>query len=118
MDLLENLLQGGHGDTVRQLAGQFGLNEGQIGSAVGALMPALQSGATHEDAAVEAASTTGLDSGLLMQLAPLLSSFLGGQQSSGGGGLMDAVTSVLDQDKDGSAIDDVLGMAQRFMQKE
>lgn len=117
MDLLENMLQGGGGDVVRQLAGQFGLDEGQVSSAVGALLPALQGGAGHEEAAAQAAASTGLDSGLLQQLAPLLGSFLGGQQS-GEGGLLGTVTSMLDQDKDGSALDDVLGMAQKFMQKE
>ncbi|QOY85910.1 DUF937 domain-containing protein [Paludibaculum fermentans] len=118
MDLLENMLQGGGGDVVRQLAGQFGLDESQVSSAVGALLPALQGGAAHEEAAAQAAASTGLDSGLLQQLAPLLSSFLGGQQGGQGGGLLDTVTSMLDRDKDGSALDDVLGMAQKFMQKE
>lgn len=118
MDLLENLLQGGNGDLVRQLAGQFGLDQSQLGSAVGALLPALQSGAAHDEAAAMAATSSGLDQGLLQQLAPLLGSFLSGQGGTGGGGLMDTVTSMLDQDKDGSAIDDVLGMAQKFMQKE
>ncbi|MBN9661620.1 MAG: hypothetical protein J0H49_25715 [Acidobacteria bacterium] len=117
MDLLENMLQGGGGDLVRQLAGQFGLDEGQVSSAVGALLPALQGGAGHEEAAAQAAASTGLDSGLLQQLAPMLGAFLGGQQT-GEGGLLGAVTSMLDQDKDGSALDDVLGMAQKFMQKE
>lgn len=118
MDLLENLLQGGGGDMVRQLAGQFGLDEGQVSSAVGALLPALQGGAGHEEAAAQAAASTGLDSGLLQQLAPLLSSFLGGQQSVDGGGLLGTVSSMLDHNHDGSALDDVLGMAQKFMQKE
>jgi hypothetical protein len=117
MDLLENMLQGGGGDVVRQLAGQFGLDEGQVSSAVGALLPALQGGVGHEEAAAQAAASTGLDSGLLQQLAPLLGAFLGGQQTSEGG-LLGTVTSMLDQDKDGSALDDVLGMAQKLMQKE
>ena len=46
-------------------------------------------------------------------LGDLLGGLLGGggsAQSSGGGGLMDMVTGLLDKDKDGSALDDILGM--------
>lgn len=37
-------------------------------------------------------------------------------QNSGGGGLMDMVTGLLDKDKDGSALDDILGMFTRTQQ--
>ena len=46
-------------------------------------------------------------------LGDLLGGLLGGggsAQSSGGGGLMDMVNGLLDKDKDGSALDDILGM--------
>jgi hypothetical protein len=46
-------------------------------------------------------------------LGDLLGGLLGGggsAQSNGGSGLMDMVTGLLDKDKDGSALDDILGM--------
>ena len=38
----------------------------------------------------------------------------GGKQQQGGGGAMDMLGSLLDSDKDGSALDDILGMAKKF----
>ena len=71
-----------------------------------------------------AAATTGLDDGLLKKMLPVLASMVMGSMSkqatagnmAGGnaaaGGLR---TQLLDSDKDGSVIDDILGMAGRFM---
>lgn len=44
MNLLETLLQAQGGSAVKQLAGQFGVNENQAASAVSALLPALSGG--------------------------------------------------------------------------
>lgn len=76
-----------------------------------------------------ASAQTGLDSGLLRQMLPLVASLLMGglsqQASSGGylgaqaqqpaGGLLGMLTPLLDQNRDGSPLDDILGMAARFL---
>jgi hypothetical protein len=110
MDFLNDLLQGQNGDMVRQLTEKFGIDEGQAGSAITALVSALQGGSDHAGAVEQAAGATGLDAGLLGQLAPLVSGLLSGQ---GGGGLL----GMLDANKDGSVVDDVMGMAQKFLDK-
>ena len=43
-------------------------------------------------------------------LGDLLGGMLGGGSAQNGGGLLDMVTGFLDKDKDGSALDDILGM--------
>lgn len=40
-----------------------------------------------------------------------------GQQAQSGGGLMDMLTPMLDRNRDGSAMDDILGMAAQFLQR-
>lgn len=40
-----------------------------------------------------------------------------GRQAQPGGGLMDMLTPMLDRNRDGSAMDDILGMAARFLQR-
>lgn len=74
--------------------------------------------------ASHAAANTGLDDGLLKKMLPVLASMVMGsmskQATAGGmaggkaatGGLL---TQLLDSDKDGSVMDDILGMAGRFM---
>lgn len=82
--------------------------------------------------ASRAAETSGVDSGILKQMLPMLATaamgalakngfgaaggaanqLQGGQGSGGLGGLL---SSFLDADKDGSIVDDVLGMAGRFL---
>ncbi|MFN7931934.1 MAG: DUF937 domain-containing protein [Bryobacteraceae bacterium] len=44
MNLLESLLAAQGGGAVRQLAGQFGIDESQAASAISSLLPALQGG--------------------------------------------------------------------------
>ena len=44
MNLLKTLLDGQNGDLVKQLAGNFNLDEGQAGAAVSQLLPALTTG--------------------------------------------------------------------------
>lgn len=84
--------------------------------------------------ASRAAEQSGVDSGILKQMLPMLASAamgalsqkgFGGAAAGGGanalssagqgGGIGDLLTSFLDADKDGSAIDDILGMASRFL---
>ncbi|MFV0472059.1 MAG: DUF937 domain-containing protein [Paludibacteraceae bacterium] len=43
-------------------------------------------------------------------LGDLIGGLVGGGNSKSGGGIMDMVTGFLDKDKDGSAIDDIIGM--------
>ncbi len=83
--------------------------------------------------AAKASESTGIDSGILKQMLPVLASVamgamskngfgsavgagsvnqLAGGQDSGIGGML---ASFLDADKDGSVIDDVLGMASKFL---
>jgi hypothetical protein len=186
MGLLDDLVSMGGGGAVQQLAQQFGLNESQATSAIGALLPALQGGMktqmgqpggldslvaslsgggfdrfAQEPSALGAAETTGMGNDILGQLLgskdasrqvasqaaeqtgigadvlkqmlPVVATMLmgglsqkaGGSQAMAsmgsspgqGGDLMSSLTSMLDADKDGSAVDDILGMAQKFLQK-
>lgn len=56
-------------------------------------------------------------------LGQVLGGLLGGGQSPGfgqaqsGGGLLDMLTPMLDRNRDGSAMDDILGMAAQFLQR-
>jgi len=80
--------------------------------------------------ASHAASETGLDSGLLKKMLPVIATMVMGSMSkqaassnllgSLGGSTPDSgvaglITQFLDADKDGSVMDDLLGMAGRFM---
>lgn len=73
--------------------------------------------------ASQAAAQTGLDDGMLKKMLPVLASMVMGSMSkqasagnlSGGGQAGGLLASLLDSDKDGSVMDDILGMAGRFM---
>ncbi len=91
----------------------------------------LGSKEVSRNVAGRAASETGLDSGLLKKLLPMvaaaamgslgkevsgggsLGSLSGGQGGAGSPGLQ-MLESFLDSDRDGSVLDDVLGMAKKF----
>jgi hypothetical protein len=73
--------------------------------------------------ATRAAAQTGIDPGILKQMLPLVAAMMmgtmaRGQSSTGtqaagadsGGGLMSMLTPMLDQNRDGSIVDDVMGM--------
>lgn len=73
--------------------------------------------------AARAASQTGIDPGILKQALPLVAAMMMGamaRQGGGtsraaapampGGGLMDMLTPMLDSNRDGSIVDDVMGM--------
>jgi len=81
--------------------------------------------------ASEAAASTGIDSGILKKMLPMVASLAMGslsKQSSGGGALAGMLgggspdkaaggllSSFLDADGDGSMADDILGMAKKFL---
>lgn len=176
MNLLETLLSAQGGGAVRNLAGQFGIDEGQAASAISSLLPALQGGLQNnlsqagglegllgalqggnharfldDDAAIgvpetihegngilghllgskdasraaanSASQQTGLPAPMLKQMLPILATMVMGALSKQHaaqeeeGGVMGALSSLLDSNRDGSVADDVLGMASRFFQK-
>jgi hypothetical protein len=80
-----------------------------------------------------ASQNTGIDVSILKQMLPMLGGAAMGmlaqkfgqggamatvqqQGGGGGGGMMDMIGGFLDADKDGSMMDDLLSMAQKFMQ--
>ena len=81
--------------------------------------------------ASSAAQQTGVDSGILKQMLPMLATMAMGAMAKNGfgsaagaanqlssaqdSGIAGMLTSFLDADKDGSAMDDILGMASRFL---
>ena len=182
MDLLSVLLNQGGGNAVRQLAGNFGLNEQQAVSALSSLLPALGQGLARnastsdglegllgalaagghqryleepsllgqEDTvrdgngilghilgskdvsrqvAQNASDQTGIGVDVLKRMLPVVAAMtmgtLGGQAAAGqstspgsaGGGIMGLLGGFLDSNRDGSVVDDVLGIASRLFQK-
>ena len=77
--------------------------------------------------AARAAETSGVDSSILKKMLPVVAAMVMGslskgmgqsggvQPGAGAGDMGDLLTSFLDADKDGSVIDDLLGMAGRFL---
>jgi hypothetical protein len=183
MSMLDELLNSQNANVLKQLAGTFGVSEGDARSAVGSLLPALSRGISHEisnpsrvsdlmealrrgnhqqyldhpealgrEEAIEdgnailghllgskdvsrrvashAADHTGLDAGILKKMLPMIAAMAMGavskqaasrgisNTSPGGGqdqaGMLGQLVSVLDADKDGSVMDDLLGMAGKF----
>ncbi len=183
MDLLNMLLNQGGGSTIRQLAGNFGLNEEQAVSAVSNLLPALGQGLARnaseagglesllgaltggghqryvEDpstlgqaetvqdgnnilghilgskdvsrqVAQQAAEKSGIGVDVLKKMLPVVAAMTmgtlsrqaapvpnAGQAAPAGGGLMGLLGQFLDRNRDGSVVDDVLGMASKLFQK-
>ena len=202
MNLEDLLQQMGGGGAVNQLSRQFGLDQSQTTSAIGALLPAIagamQRNASgggldglmgmlaggnhgqvlddpslmespdtvaggndllgqlfgHKDVSRELANRASAQSGvgadILKQMLPLVASMVmgglsrqsaggtmaasasggglegmlggllgggqqGGQASGGGGGLLDMLAPMIDRDRDGSMVDDILGMAAKYM---
>jgi len=82
------------------------------------------------EVASRAAQSSGIDSGILKKMLPMLASMAMGAMSKQGfgsntevgqlasgqpGGLGELLTGFLDTDKDGSMLDDIMGMASKFM---
>jgi hypothetical protein len=173
MNPLEMIMGAAGGGVLNQVAGQFGLNQSQAQSAIGALLPALMggvqrntqqqgglesllgalsggnhgqylddpsmlSGATDDGngilghllgskdvsraVAAQASAQTGIDSGILKQMLPIVASLAMGalskqntqhnlqgvMQTQGQGGVMGMLSGFLDQNNDGSMLDDIL----------
>jgi hypothetical protein len=183
MDLLNMILNQGDGNSVRKLAGNFGLDENQAVSAISSLLPALGQGLARnastpgglegllgaltagghqrylEDpstlgqdetvrdgngilghilgskevsrsVAQQAAEKTGVGVDGLKKMLPVIAAITMGTLSrqatgaggavpagSAGGGLTDLLGQFLDSDRDGSVLDNLLGMASRFFKK-
>lgn len=187
MNLMEMILNAGGGGPGKELARQFGLDDGQATSAIRELAPALARGMQRNSAndsglnalrdaissgnharyleqpdllsnpttrtdgnsilghllgskdvsrnvAGRAAQNTGIDPSILKQMLPivatlamgalgkqsggagpdLFSALTGSGGRQGGGGAENLLTQFLDADRDGSALDDILGMAKKF----
>jgi hypothetical protein len=183
MDLLSMILDQGGGSPVRQLAGNFGLNEDQAVAAITNLLPALGQGlarnaassgglesllgaltagghqryledpsmlgheATVQDGngilghilgskevsrsvAQQAAEKTGIGVDILKKMLPVIAAITMGTLSrqaagargaapsgSAGGGLTDLLSQFLNSDRDGSILDNLLGMASKFFKQ-
>jgi hypothetical protein len=192
MNMIDKLLGAQGGAIVQQLGRQFGLDEQQASSAIGALLPSLAAGFQREasnatglesllgalaggqhqrylddlqalgrpdtvadgngilghvfgskdvsrEVATRAAAQSGVGADVLKQMLPVVAALVMGalskRQGAGaastaglslpglggvpgqaaGGGLLDALTPLLDADRDGSVVDDVMGMIGKFM---
>ncbi|MEM1196261.1 MAG: hypothetical protein AAGH57_09180 [Pseudomonadota bacterium] len=121
MSVLDGIMEqvAGSPDTVASLAEQVGIDPALVEKAIAAL---TQSHAEDGDTVELAAQKTGLDmsalSGIVAQLGGegALGSIADGLQSQEGG--LGSVMSLLDQDGDGSPIDDIAGMASSFFGKK
>jgi len=182
MGMLETLLAAGGGDSVRQIAKNLGISEGDATKAIGqlspsisqgirkgmstsdglgALMGALQSGQhqryldnpaelakqetvtdgnnilshlfgskdVSRNVAQSAADKTGLDTGIMKKMLPMIAAMAMGSLSkntatsnltnqltedTSSSGLSGMLSQFLDSDNDGSVTDDLLGMAKKF----
>ena len=96
MNIPEAMLAAQGGGTTRQLGQQFGLDEGQVSSALSALVPALTA-MMMGTMSKQAAGTGGVQASL-----------------SSGGSLLGMLAPMPDSNRDGSMVDDVIGMLGRF----
>lgn len=80
------------------------------------------------EVASRASAQTGIGADVMKQMLPLVASMVMGGLSkqtaqgsqlgqTGGGGILDMLAPMLDQDRDGSAVDDIVGMAARFFSR-
>ena len=187
MNAIEALLGNQAGGAVEQLGQQFGLDNAQASSALGALLPALAAGfqrnassqggldallgalgsgqhgryvddlgslglpGTVDDGngilghifgtkdvsrevARRASAQSGVGADVLKQMLPVVAAMVMGAMAKqqggaarqtgfgqaaagqgGGGGILDMLTPMLDSNRDGSAVDDVIGMIGKYM---
>lgn len=130
-DLIGALSRGNHSQYIEQpetLVEPSTVDEGN-----GILGHIFGSKDVSREVAAKAAETSGVDSSILKQMLPVLASVAMGAMSKNGfgsvagagsvnplasgdqGGIGGMLASFLDADKDGSIVDDVLGMASRFL---
>lgn len=69
--------------------------------------------------AAQASEQTGIGGDVLKQMLPVVAAMSMGAMSKNqsGGGVLDMLSGLLDQNKDGSAVDDIMRMASKFLQK-
>ena len=180
MNILDSIMNTGHGAAVRQIGSQLGLDEAQTAAALSALVPALSaglrqnlqtpdglsglvgalSGGNHQryiddpavlgqpesvadgngilghvlgskdvsrQLAARAGAQTGLGPDVMKRMLPLVATLVMGAMSrqaatrgessptstGGAGGLLDMLGGALDQNRDGSALDDITGAISR-----
>ena len=106
MSILDGILKniGGAPDDVANLAAKVGLDPKMVEMAIGAL------GKTHQmegDTVSLAAEKTGMSPDILNQIVGAI----------GGEGSLANFASILDQDKDGNPLNDILGMAKGLFGK-
>ncbi|WP_432823255.1 DUF937 domain-containing protein [Trichloromonas sp.] len=185
MGLLDQILDAQGGAQLQQLAGKFGVSEGQAKNALEQMLPALSQGikknatapggldalmaalqgGNHQryledpqelqrpeaiadgnnilghilgskdvsrQVAARTAEKTGLDTGILKQMLPMVAAMTMGALSkqasatgalgqlqggaSSGASVAGSLLSLLDFDKDGSVVDDLIGLAKKFFQ--
>ncbi|MCG8427251.1 MAG: DUF937 domain-containing protein [Chromatiales bacterium] len=120
-DLMSALGSGDHQrylDDPSTLSGEEGIQDGN-----NILGQILGSKDVSRQVASQAAAQTGLDAGMLKQMLPMIASMAMGVMSknaasSGMAGnasdMAGMLTGLLDADKDGSVVDDLMGMAGKF----
>jgi hypothetical protein len=124
MDELLKSLLGSQGN-LESLARQFNIRPEQAAGALsavarqlqgsageGGLAPALQSllaGGGLQNVASQAAARSGVDSGIILQILQAL------LQNRQGGDLLSTVVGLLDRDKDGSVVDDVIDLGRKLL---
>ena len=100
-----------------QMAQQMGFSPDQAGAVLGQLNNAAASGTTDIGAmASHAAGQTGMDAGMIGQLLQQMLGGMGGAAGEGQlGGMMGMAADLLDQNNDGSVVDDLMGMAGKML---
>ena len=100
--MLGHILSGKQNNVLGKLAGQTGLESGQVNGLLASLAPMLMGalGQQKQEQGVDANGLSGMLGGLLGQ--------------AGSAGLMGKVTGMLDADGDGDIMDDVKGMLGKF----
>lgn len=103
MGLLDGILgQLGGVDQIGKLAGQFGISEEQVQTAMAALG---QAHAEPGDTVASAAAATGLSADTLQGLLGQI----------GGEGALDKISGMIDRDGDGNPVNDIMGMAGKLL---
>lgn len=119
----------GNPDLVSNMAQQAGIEPNQVGDVISAILPrlagmaqqgggldsllgSLTGGGDFSQLAEEAAPAAGISAKSLSGILPMIGSLLSGAQGQGGG--LDGILGMLDQNHDGSVVDDALGLAARL----
>jgi hypothetical protein len=123
-ELLGALARGDHGRYLEQP--ETLTQPGAVAEGNGILGHVFGSKEVSRQVAARAAERTGVDTSVLKQMLPLLATAAMGalsrsgaageaQSQQAGSGLGGMLGQMLDADKDGSVVDDLLGMASRFL---